>query len=78
MADRIRWATVPRVHIPRAKCPYCSTLDAPVFVKSTDQGDGSIYRRLICKRCSSPWALVLDPDEVEMSTHWNCEDDDLQ
>jgi hypothetical protein len=41
--------------------------------KSTDQGDGSIYRRLICRRCSTPWRLVIDPD----SNDWNCFEGDM-
>ena len=62
---RIDWSAVEIVTIPpppRARCPECCC-DSQILVRSLRGADGSTTRYAICRSCSEPFVIVVDPDE---------------
>ncbi len=55
-----RWAHVPIVTIPVARCPRCSSAGA-VRVRSVSQPDGAVDRLRVCRSCSARYIERIDP-----------------
>lgn len=61
---RINWSDTPLQFIqapPPVLCPFCLTDEPPLHQRSEDQGDGSILRKHICRNCSEPFRVVIEP-----------------
>jgi hypothetical protein len=75
MRERIDWSEVPIVFIkapPRAQCQACGSLSTPTIVRSEQGGDGSVSRRAICRECSEPFLIVVEPaDDPEFPAAGN-------
>lgn len=59
MAD---WSTAEIVYIPAVACPGCAAL-RPIIVRSQSEGDGSVSRRCVCRRCAERFVVVVEPPE---------------
>lgn len=62
MASKTRqsWADAPRVFITAATCPKCGSNDRQT-VKSYDNGDESVSRRTLCRKCGCRFWVVEEP-----------------
>jgi hypothetical protein len=47
------------VYIEKAKCPECGSVDVKT-TRSTDQGDGSISRRTVCKSSGYHFFVIVE------------------
>lgn len=56
------WHAVPMVLIPVARCPECGQPPPHILIRTQTENDGSICRRSICKRCSTRFLVIIDPD----------------
>ncbi|BBO34731.1 hypothetical protein [Lacipirellula parvula] len=76
----VDWTNVPTVEIPpppKAYCPACQSGDFTIVRSMGDQGDGSVFRRCVCRSCSAPFLVVVDPmlasdwqDQVDTSVEY--------
>ena len=69
----IDWTTVPTVEIPpppKAYCPTCQSGSFTIIRTMGDQGDGAVFRRCICRECSEPFLVVVDP---MLANDWQAE-----
>ena len=61
--QRIDWSVVPECHVERPSCPLCGSFRYD-RVRTTDQGDGSILRQVVCRGCLGPFKLILEVPET--------------
>lgn len=59
------WIGVPYVFVivpepPPIVCPCCESTETPIYVRTDQNGDGSVTRRSICRSCSERFKLVVE------------------
>jgi hypothetical protein len=60
---RESWADAPMVVITLPGCPWCGAVK-PILVRSEDNGDGSVTRKVICRQCSGRFKIVVELPEI--------------
>jgi hypothetical protein len=63
MREAVQWDSVPMLFVPLVRCPSCTSPDGHTIVRTFTEADGSITRRCICRACSRPFLLIVDPTE---------------
>lgn len=58
------WADAPIVVVTRPACWHCGDLRPPVIIRSEANGDGSVTRKVVCRRCSLRYKIVVEPPAV--------------
>jgi len=58
------WIDVPTVFIVAPSCPRCGAL-RPITIRSEQNGDGSVTRKAVCRRCSSRFKIVVEVEPLE-------------
>ncbi len=58
----IDWARQLTVFVELPACPFCGSL-RPILIRSEQNGDGSVTRKAICRRCSKPFKICAEPPE---------------
>jgi hypothetical protein len=74
---RIDWASVPITFIPPAPapaCPACGQLGHRIIRSQGRETDGSISRRCVCRHCSAPFLVVVEP---ELASDWQVDGADV-
>jgi len=56
------WHDAPLVVIAAVRCPHCDSTARPILVRTEAAGDGAVFRRAICKRCSRKFWTCVDPE----------------
>jgi hypothetical protein len=59
MPEQVRWQDCPIVFVTLPACPYCGTTGF-ITVRSEANGDGSVTRKSVCRRCSERFKLVIE------------------
>ena len=59
------WDEVECVFIEAVACPHCGSTK-PITVRSEQNGDGSVTRKSICRRCSRRFKVVVEISEFEL------------
>jgi len=73
------WADAPLTFVVAPHCPRCLAL-RPVIVRSEANGDGSVTRKAVCRRCSKKFKIVVElPDSgsSDFDTEYDDCDDEI-
>ncbi len=66
------WDQVECVFVEGISCPHCGATK-PITVRSEQNGDGSITRKSICRRCSRRFKVVVEFSECELPSFGKAE-----
>lgn len=56
------WSTAPTIFICAPACPHCGAL-RPIIIRTEQNGDDTVTRRCVCRRCSTRFKVVIEPPE---------------
>lgn len=56
------WADAPTIFVTAPACPACNT-PRPIIVRSEANGDGSMTRKAVCRRCSQRFKICVELPE---------------
>lgn len=61
VSSPVDWSVAPMAFVVAPHCPRCGAL-RPIIVRSMPrEADGSSSRRCVCRKCSRPFVLVIEP-----------------
>ena len=65
----ISWSDAPHsflpfIPLPKWRCPHCGSNEKPIHMRTRTERDRSIARRFICRECSKPSVIVLEPVDI--------------
>ena len=56
------WTDAPCITVVAPACPICRAL-RPIIVRTEQNGDGSVTRKSVCRRCSERFKIVVELPE---------------
>jgi hypothetical protein len=56
------WESAPFVFVPKALCPFC-LFDGYIRTRTEAGGDGSVTKKVVCKKCSKRYKIVVELPE---------------
>ena len=57
------WSDVPCIFVEAPACPMCRMV-RPIIIRSEQNGDGSVTRKAVCRRCSARFKIVVELPEI--------------